>query len=268
MTNTKNGGEREADSRRVFEDVCDRVRSEIAAGSLKPGDRLLAEREMAERYGIGRNAVREALRALEVAGIVQLHKGRNGGAFIRAPNSNRVTHAMRDLIDHGSLGWKDLTEARSRVLETVMELACERATAADFANLDRNLDLTEEAQDRPGGGRNEHAYEFWRLLAQSTHNTVLVLMVTSMTDLLRKFVETAEGVEDIYPFPSLVPARRRMLQHLRARASREAIAELKKQLQQIHLRIHERIARAEAAARPAGLSARRSTAPPAPAKRA
>lgn len=239
-------------SRRVFEDLCDTIRRDIASGALKPGDRLPAERELAEAHGIGRNAVREALRTLEIAGVVRLQKGRNGGPYIRAPNVSRVTHAMRDLIDYGTLGWKDLTEARSRVLEIVMELAAERATPADYAALEHNLDLTDEAQSE---SRREaivdHAYEFWTLLATSTHNTVLVLLVKSMSDLLSRFVETASEVEVVPPLPSLVPARRKMLQHLRAGDVDHAIAELKIQLRKIHVRIHARIARGEEAARAA-----------------
>lgn len=238
------------DSRRVFEDVCEEVRADIASGVLKPGDRLPAEREMAERYGIGRNAVREALRALENAGIVRLQKGRNGGPYIRSPNANQVTGAIKDLIDYGSLGWKDLTEARSYVMENVMGLACERATRADLALLERNLDLTEEAQ-RAGQPelRIEHAYDFYRLLAAATHNSVLVLLVTVTSDLLRKFVQTAGEIKELGPLPSLVPARRRMLAHLRAGSAPAAVAELNKQLRQVHLRIHDRIARGEAVAR-------------------
>jgi len=238
-----------SDTRRVFEDVCEKVRADIARGVLKPGDRLPAEREMAERYGIGRNAVREALRALENAGIVRLQKGRNGGPYIRSPNPSRVTGAIKDLIDYGSLGWKDLTEARFYVMEVVMELACERATKADLAQLERNLDLTEEAKRQ--GQRQltiEHAYDFYRLLAESAHNSVLVLLVTVMSDLLRKFVQTAAEIKELGPLPNLVSARRKMLMHLRAGSAHEAAAELNKQLRQIHLRIHERIARGEATA--------------------
>jgi GntR family transcriptional repressor for pyruvate dehydrogenase complex len=237
------------DSRRVFEDVCEQVRADLARGLLKPGDRLPAEREMAERFGIGRNAVREALRALENAGIVRLQKGRNGGAYIRSPNTNRVTGAIKDLIDYGSLGWKDLTEARFHVMEVVVGLACERATT-DLALLERNLDLTEEAKRQ--GQRQltiEHAYDFYRLLAEGTHNSVLVLLVTVMSDLLRKFVQTAAEIEELGPLPSLVPARRKMLVHLRAGSAPEAAAELNKQLRQVHLRIDERIARGEAMTR-------------------
>src|SRR5271168_3040058 len=72
--------------RRAFEVVYDKVRRELAEGVLKVGDKLPAERELAESLGFSRAAVREALRALEATGLVQLQKGVKGGAFIQNAN--------------------------------------------------------------------------------------------------------------------------------------------------------------------------------------
>ncbi|ODU77141.1 MAG: hypothetical protein ABT00_14440, partial [Bordetella sp. SCN 68-11] len=235
-----------SEQRRVFEDVCELIRTEIANGTLKPGDRLPVEREMAERYGVGRNAVREALRTLEIAGVVRLQKGRNGGPYLRAPSPSRVTHAISDLISYGSLGWEDLTEARSLVLQVVMGLAAERGTPADFDMIERNLDLTEDKLKlNPRGARTEYAYEFYQHLTHCTHNSVLVLLVTSMSDIVRQFVNTAFMDEELTPLAGLVPARRKMLKFLREGAVDDAVAELKKQMRQVHVRIYERIARVE-----------------------
>ena len=67
--------------RRIFEEICDQIRRDMAASKLCPGDKLPAERELAQQFGVSRNAVREALRSLEVAGIVRLQKGVKGGAI-------------------------------------------------------------------------------------------------------------------------------------------------------------------------------------------
>ena len=57
-------------TRRTFEAVCDQIRRQVADGSLQPGHRLPGERELAEQFDISRSGVREALRSLELAGIV------------------------------------------------------------------------------------------------------------------------------------------------------------------------------------------------------
>ncbi|HEY9280152.1 MAG TPA: winged helix-turn-helix domain-containing protein, partial [Eoetvoesiella sp.] len=66
---------------RAFEEVCEQIRREVAAGTLRPGDRLPPERELAEQLGVSRTAIREALRSLENAGLVQCQQGMGGGAF-------------------------------------------------------------------------------------------------------------------------------------------------------------------------------------------
>ena len=66
-------------TRRVFEDICDQIRGQVLGGILRPGDKLPAERELAEQFGVSRTAVREALRSLEIAGVVKLQKGVKGG---------------------------------------------------------------------------------------------------------------------------------------------------------------------------------------------
>lgn len=238
---------RGGESRRVFEEICESVRAQIARGTLKPGDRLPAERELAERYNVGRNAVREALRTLEIAGVVQLRKGRNGGPYIRPASPNLVTHAIRDLIGYGSLQWQDLTETRSLLLGSVMKVVSDRATAADYDTIERNVDLTEEALRE---GRAEeysaHAYEFYTLLARSAHNSVLTLLVTSMSDLVRRFVNTNFDRTIRTPLATLVPVRRRMVKFMRDGDYEQAAAELQIQLNQIHVRINGWIAQRNA----------------------
>ena len=116
-------------TRRAFEEICDRIRAQIAAGTLRPGDKLPPERELAEQLGVGRNALREALRSLEIAGIVRLQKGTKGGAFIQAGDASRMDEVVRDMLSLGSISVAELTEARVHIQDLVVRLACERATA-------------------------------------------------------------------------------------------------------------------------------------------
>jgi DNA-binding FadR family transcriptional regulator len=231
------------ESSRVFEGICENIRAQIASGALKPGDRLPAERELAERYNVGRNAVREALRTLEIAGVVRLQKGRNGGPYIRPASPHLVTNAIQGLIGFGSLEWGDITEARSLILDLVVRLVAERATAADYDAMERNVHMTEEAlRDGRIDEYAIHAYEFYTLLARCTRNSVLTLLVTSMSDLVRRFVNTNFDTALRTPLATLVPLRKKVIGFLRAGNSDRAAAELQAQLQLIHVRINGWIA--------------------------
>src|SRR3982751_343053 len=88
---------RQVQIRRTFEEVAAQVRGMLFDGSLRPGDRLPPERELAVTLGVGRPALREALRALEVGGLLELRKGKTGGAFISSGDHRVVSGGMSDM---------------------------------------------------------------------------------------------------------------------------------------------------------------------------
>lgn len=228
---------------RAFEEICMRIRAQIAAGTLRPGDKLPAERELAQQLGVGRNALREALRSLEIAGIVRLQKGVKGGAFIQAGDVDRMNEVVRDMLSLGSISVAELTESRVHIQDLVVRLACERATRADLDALAANIERT-EAMTAEGRylERVECSREFYRLLVAAAHNQVLAMMVRAVTEILMQFVYTrvAAGGK---PQPRLVEKRRAFLAALRARDAEEATHLMRAHLASVH-RLLEPFARA------------------------
>ena len=97
---------------RAFEDIAAQIRDLVAGGKLKPGDRLPAERDLSAKFNVSRNTLREALRALELSGMIELRKGASGGAFVLPGNSGVVVNGLRDLYHLGAITPEHLTEAR------------------------------------------------------------------------------------------------------------------------------------------------------------
>jgi DNA-binding FadR family transcriptional regulator len=221
-------------TRRTFEEICERIRDRLGSGDLRPGDKLPAERELAQQLGVGRNALREALRSLEIAGIVELRKGVKGGAFIRAGDPARMDAVVRDMVSLGSISVPELAEARLHVSDLVVRLACERATEADFAALEAVIERTEAMT---GAGRYldrvECSRDFYRLLAAATRNAVIAMMVQSITEILMQFVyaRVAAGGK---PQPRLVQKRREFLAALRRRDAGEATRLMRSHLESVH----------------------------------
>jgi DNA-binding FadR family transcriptional regulator len=215
---------------RVFEAICEQIRQQFAAGALKPGDKLPAERDLALRFGAGRTAVREALRSLEVAGIITLRKGAKGGAFIREGKPEAATQSMSDMVNLGRLSLSDLTEARVHILDVVIRIACQRATEVDFAALAHNIDETERLTiEGRWSERLPQTVEFYRLIGRATRNEVLAMMVDSLTEILFVFVRHAG------PSPlDVIGSRRRFLKHLRARDTEKATKEMTRHLRRLH----------------------------------
>lgn len=226
-------------TRRTFEEICDRIRARLTSGELKPGDKLPPERELAQQLGVGRNALREALRSLEIAGILELRKGVKGGAFIRSGDTARMDAVVQDMFSLGSISMAELAEARLHVQELVVRMACERAREADLQALEANIDRTEEMTESGRFlDRVECSREFYRLLGAATGNAVMAMMVQSITELLMKFVyaRVAAGGK---PQPRLVATRREFLAALRARDAERATRLMRSHLEATHSMLQE-----------------------------
>ena len=100
---------------RAFEDIARQIREELLQGRLRPGDRLPAERELAVQFGVSRNTLREALRSLEIAGLITLRKGAAGGAFINDTNGDTVVTSIKDMFSLGAVTTEQITQARISV---------------------------------------------------------------------------------------------------------------------------------------------------------
>ena len=216
---------------RTFEIIANKVRDQIRDGKLRTGDKLPPEREMAQQLGTSRNALREALRSLEHAGLISLHKGARGGAFITDGNPSAVAQSMEDLMHLGGINLANVTEARLAIETAIVEIAAAKGTTAAFEALDRNIDKVEElTQARDMDAKDALNMEFHVLLAEATGNPVLVLMMRTLMDLLRSVHRpiTAEDTVDI------IRSRRRFMRLLRDRQAAAAAAEMKDHLSRLH----------------------------------
>lgn len=217
-------------TRRAFEEIRDQIEREVAAGRLRPGDRLPAERDLAEQFGVSRTAVREALRSLEMAGIVECQKGIHGGPVIKRGDPALITRAVRDMVFLGQISTDAVTEARILVTNDAIRLACERATEEDLAAIERDIELWAELA---GGGadsrRSADIVEFYRLLGRATHNEVIVMIIDSLSEIVRLLLDRVGPA----PRDDVAVVRRRILRHLRARDADSAVREMTDHLQRL-----------------------------------
>src|ERR1700684_2795969 len=204
-------------TRRAFEEICERIREQLALGVLKPGDKLPPERELAQQLGVSRNVLREALRSLEMAGILKLRKGVKGGAFIREGDTGRMNEVMRDILSLGTISVRELSEARINVIDLVVRLACVNARQRDFEALEANIERTELATSEGRMlDRVECSREFYKLLAMASRNKVIAMIVDSVTEIHMRFVY-AKVASSGAATPRLAEKRRQFLSALCAR---------------------------------------------------
>ena len=214
--------------RRVFEEVATQVRSRIIEEALRPGDELPSERELAQQLGVGRPAVREALRALENSGIVELRKGMKGGAFVRELDTEGVSTTMRDLVQLGRVSLNELIETRVLLFDLVIPLVCDRATEDDLQALEQNVETTEGATSL--SLRMEATRQFYALLGNATRNQLIMTLLGSLTEVVLDFIGRASGK----PLEDAEIGRRTLVGHLRSRNVSAALAESRKLAESVH----------------------------------
>lgn len=224
-------------TRRAFEAVCDQIRQQVAGGALAPGQRLPIERELSEQFGVSRSAVREALRSLEMAGVVQAQTGVNGGFFIMQGHSDGVTQAVRDMVAVGQIPSADITEARILVTGLAIRLACERATEDDYTAIERDIERYAAIARKGEPLRDGAAITgFYRLIARATHNEVIVMLVDALSEIVRTLLARIDAI----PRDNVVQVRRKVLRHLRERNADKASAAMTRHLQALNEYIEER----------------------------
>lgn len=222
-------------TRRVFEEVIDQFRNQMRSGQLRPGDKLPSERELARQFKASRNAIREALRTLEVAGFIEMQTGAKGGAFVQEIDARLIADSMRDMLHLGQITLEHLTQARLWMETIVTKVACARATEEDFAELEANIqlgiDLLEQGQLEEKVAVN---IEFHNILARATKNPVLILNMQLLMDLTMQFARHAAPDVDSYH----IDWRRLMVKLLRERKEAEAVAAMEERLQRLQERYY------------------------------
>ncbi len=177
---------------RISEVIVEQIRLLMRQGQLRPGDRLPPERDLCERFGVSRVTVREALRMLESAGLVEIRVGARGGAFVTAPSSNRVGEGLADLLTLAVISAADFAEVRLILEVAIVPLVCERATEDDLARLDEICERSEVAL-RNGQYTIDLSLGFHAAVARSTHNPALEMLVESFRGpILMSLQETGE----------------------------------------------------------------------------
>lgn len=158
----------------------------FTSGQIEPGTRLPPERQLAERLGIGRSAVREALAALEILGIVTVRPG--SGTYLKGSASELLPQTLSWGMMLGEPRTRELIEVRGQLEVFAAQLAANRITDAELAALEGHVNVMSATIDSPE--RFIEADQLFHLqIAQSADNLVLLDLLTSIRSLLRIWVE-------------------------------------------------------------------------------
>jgi GntR family transcriptional regulator, transcriptional repressor for pyruvate dehydrogenase complex len=156
----------------------------LLSGVLLPGARLPSERELSRTFGVGRSAVRDALKPLSLLGIIDVRQG--DGTYLRATESELLPKAVEWGLLLGEQSAVDLVEARRHIEVALATLAAQRRSEEDLSELRR---LLREMQD---AGSDDEFIEadiaFHLRLADAAGNTVLSGILRNIRSLIQVWI--------------------------------------------------------------------------------
>jgi GntR family transcriptional repressor for pyruvate dehydrogenase complex len=167
---------------RVYEQIVGHIERAIYDGRLRQGQKLPPERQLARDLKASRVAVREALRTLELRGLVDVRQGSTGGYFVREVDDRPLVRAFETLFRLGRVSWSHLIEARRVIEPEVAALAAQRATEVDLKNLGAALE--QRWGHAPGSlSARQFDLEFHRALADAARNPVYAVITHALIEL-------------------------------------------------------------------------------------
>jgi GntR family transcriptional repressor for pyruvate dehydrogenase complex len=169
---------------RLYEQIVQQLEDSIAEGTLKAGDQLPAERELAKQFGVSRTAVREAMKALGEKGLVEAYPGR--GTFITIGRSHAIWQSLDRMIRIGGPeGSAFLVEVREILEPEIAALAANRAKEEDLASMREQVAVMDQAGNDPDA-YIEADLDFHLALAEAAGNPLILSLIDSIVALLRE----------------------------------------------------------------------------------
>lgn len=160
---------------RLYELLADQLVDHVERAGLRPGDRLPAERLLAEQFGVSRASVRQALVALEVQGVVEVRHG--GGVFFTAPPRPEPLDGLLQRTEHLS----DILVVREALEVKTAELAALHCRAEDRAAIEQALQQMDDDIARGGIGAEADA-AFHRAVTVASRNPIMLELMDAVSD--------------------------------------------------------------------------------------
>jgi GntR family transcriptional regulator, transcriptional repressor for pyruvate dehydrogenase complex len=181
--------------RRATDLIENRISNMIIKGTIGPGEKLPTEKELSVQFDVSVVTVREALRGLEVAGLIEKKRGKGGGIYVTELNSDSVKGALNTYLKRRNFSASHLAEVRLSIEPTIIRMVTPIITPEELKSLEDNLiycDIKLEKNTpsiplKDYYDIGEKNIDFHRLIAYATHNPVFVLTIDYLTDFIFDF---------------------------------------------------------------------------------
>jgi len=178
-------------SEKVSDKIIAQIRDAILSGQLNSGDKLASEKELMGQFEVSKATMREALRVLEVIGLIEVRKGTAGGAFVAKVGMKTTIHSLINFIHFQPVSIREITMLRYLIEPGVAQFAASRITDENINNLKK---IIGEGIETPGSELSKEI-GFHRYVARMAGNTLLTLII----DFIDNLLEDIKGRLDLGP---------------------------------------------------------------------
>jgi GntR family transcriptional repressor for pyruvate dehydrogenase complex len=171
------------ESDRLSDKAVGQIKALIEEGRLKPGDKLPAERELIKLLSVSRTSLREALRVLEVLGLIDVRTGI--GAFVKQTGAGALPAEWNALLKKTQQEMIDLLEVREALEARAVELAAQKASAEELEICALTLaKMKQSANTNDVAAAIQSDIEFHQLISKMSQNNFLIELSDSISHVL------------------------------------------------------------------------------------
>lgn len=215
---------------KVSENIIHQIRRAILEGKLKLGDRLPPEKELLQNFKVSKSTLREALRALETLGFLEIKQGAGGGPFVVEVDMETARDGLINFLHFKNLSIENLSEVRLIIEPYVAEHAAKKISKEDLIELEENI-LESDKEILLGDISHYHEIHFHRKLASVLENPIIMLVIDFVEDLLK---DTKDVLKPDRSFSQKVlNAHKRIYKALLNRNAKKARQEMEKHVLEV-----------------------------------
>jgi GntR family transcriptional regulator, transcriptional repressor for pyruvate dehydrogenase complex len=215
--------------KRISDQVFEQLKDLIFRRQIKPGERLMTERELAQELGVSRPTVREAINKLVAMHLLEHRQGQ--GTFVNSPNASADKNPFAAVLNGQDASLMDLLEVRLGLECNAVALAARRATEEEVRELEKSLQKMTVAVGEGNLG-SDADITFHMAIAYATKNIVQIHIMKSLYDLL--FYGIQENLQHLYTEPinpdKVLQQHTDILNAIRQRDPDEAYAAMKRHI--------------------------------------
>ncbi|MBE9524953.1 MAG: FadR family transcriptional regulator [Chloroflexi bacterium] len=210
------------ESKSLAEAVAEQLMDMIAKGQLKPGDRLPIEQDLMEGFGVGRSTLREAVKSLVVAGLLETR--RSSGTFVSESYIDYLSQRLNWDLVFTKQELRHIIEIRCALEEQAAALAADRASDAQIDKLAHLVDvISEEGIEPEQAVDNDIAFHI--ALAEASNNPLLLNLFLNLRQVLHGYIKsgyTRRGYDNQVNAEEMANLHRPVVEAIQAGNSAEA----------------------------------------------